>query len=324
VKEDALNFLKNLKGKVKVVTHRDADGVCALAILLKFLEKRGIEEKHEFREAYIDKLCKEEQMIFLDLCLDNISKYVSSKTLIIDHHPYSSKINNIFFYNPREIDQKAYIPTSYLVYEIVSEIENIENLKWIAAIGIVGDRGDLNSEICKDFIKEFDREKLELASRYIFSAELIDHDKGLENVLQILKNSKNLDNFLENNYLRDCYEKTQKELTSSKKKIEKENNIIFVELDTKLNIKSIIASQFLEEYKNKDIIVVVYYLRENYYYISARTNMDINLGKIFKIVTKNIGGVGGGHEKAAGARVDKDKIDIFKEELISEINNLKI
>jgi single-stranded DNA-specific DHH superfamily exonuclease len=321
VKGDAIDFLKNLKGKVKIVTHRDTDGVCALAILLKFLDNREVDEEHEFMEAYIDKLSKEKQMIFLDLSLDNVSKFITSKTLVIDHHPYSNKINNVAFYNPREIDPNAYIPAAYLVYEIISEIEDIKNLKWIAAVGVVGDRGDLNSDICKNFIKEFNRDNLELASRYIFSAELVDHNKGLENVLQILRNSRNLEEFLQNSYLRECYEKAQKEIIASKKKIEKEDNIIFVELDTKLNIKSIIASQFLEKYEN--IVVVVYYLRENYYYISARTNIDINLGEAFKKAASSVGGVGGGHEKAAGARIDKDKIDVFKEELISEINKLK-
>ena len=317
MKEDALNFLKNLKGSVKIVTHRDVDGVCALAILLKFLEKREIKEEHKFVEVYIDNLSKKEQMIFLDLGLDNIARFISSKTLVIDHHPYSNKINNIAFYNPRETDKNAYLPASYLVYEVVSEIENIENLKWIAAVGVVGDRGDLNSEICRDFIKEFRKEDLELASRYIFSAELLDRDEGLERVLQILKNSKNLDEFLGSSYLKECYKKIQNEVASLKKKIEKENNIIFVEIYTKLNLKSIVASQFLEKYENS--VVVVYCLRGDYYYISARTNTDIDLGKVFKNVAETLGCPGGGHEKAAGARVNANKIEIFKEELISAI-----
>ena len=322
MREDAVNFLRNLRGKVKIVTHRDIDGVCSLAILLNFLETREVEEEHEFMEAYLDKLNTTDQMIFLDISLDNILKFATDKTLVIDHHPYSKKIDKITFYNPRENDPESYIPTTYLIYEVISEIEDIDEMKWIVAVGIVGDRGDLNSEFCRNFIKDFDYEKLELAARFIFSADLIDHNKGLEKALQILKKSKKLDEVLDNIYLKYCYDEVQREIQNSKKKIEKEDNVFFIEIDTKYNIKSIIASNFLDKYK--DAIVIAYYSRENYYYISGRTNTNLNIGKIFGEVAKTCGGSGGGHEKAAGARIKKDKIELFKEEFLIRLNYLNL
>lgn len=323
MKEDAVNFLKNLKSKVKIISHRDTDGICALAILLNFLERHGIEEEHEFVEACIDKLELAENMIFLDISLDNISKFITTHTLVIDHHPYSKKIENIVFYNPREIEPQAYIPTSYLIYEVISEIENIEEMRWIAAVGVLGDRGDLNSEFCRDFVNYFkNKDKLELVSKYIFSADLVDHDYGIEKALQIIRKSKTPEEVLNNGYLKSCYEEIQREILNSKKKVEREDNVIFVEVNSRYNLKSIIAHNLLEKYKN--IIVIAYSLRDNYYHISGRTNMNINIGKIFSEVAKICGGTGGGHEKAAGARIKKDKLELFKEELLNKINEIGI
>jgi single-stranded DNA-specific DHH superfamily exonuclease len=320
VKGDAVTFLKNLKDNVKIIVHRDTDGVCSLAILLNFLERKKIKEEHEFLEAYIEKLDTNKVMIFLDISLDNIFKFITEATLVIDHHPYSKKIPRIAFYNPREQNPKVYIPASYLVYEVVSELDDFRNIKWVAALGVVGDRGHLNSQFCRDFIKEFDEEKLELATKYTFSAELVDHNEGLEKVLNIIKKSKDLDDFLNNSYLKYCYDEVQEEVIKSRKKIEKEGNVVFVEITTKYNVKSIIASKILDKYKNT--IVVSYYFRENYCYISGRTNTNVDIGKIFKKVSQICDGVGGGHEKAAGARINKDKIDLFKEEILNEVQEL--
>ncbi len=318
MKEEAVRFLENLKEKVKIISHKDTDGLCALAILLNYLEKKGIDEEHELLEAYIENLDTLDNMIFIDISLDNVSKFVTDNTLVIDHHPYTKKMDKVCFYNPREKDPKAYIPAAYLIYEIISEIENIDEMKWIAAVGIMGDRGDLNSKFCKDFVESVeDKEKLEMISRYIFSSDLIDHTEGMEKALQIVRKAKSPDEVLENTYLKYCYEEIQRKLVESKRKVEREGNILFVEVNSRYNIKSIIASQILE--KEEGVIVIAYSSRDDYYHISGRTNTSTDLGKIFKKTANICGGMGGGHEKAAGARINKNKIELFKEEVISGV-----
>jgi len=322
MKEEAVNFLKNLKGTVKIIAHKDTDGLCALAILLNYLERRGLETNYEFMEVYIDTLETEENMIFLDISLDNILEFITDNTLVIDHHPYTKKIDKISFYNPREMDQTAYIPAAYLVYEVVSEIENIDEMKWIAAVGVIGDKGDLNSDFCKKFVESLkDKEKLEKISKYVFSSALVDHTDGMEKALKVIRKAKSPEEVLEDSYLKYCYEEIQEKLSESKRKVEREGNIIFVEVSSIYNLKSIVASQILE--KEKDALVVAYSLRDNYYHISGRTSISINLGEIFKKAARLCGGIGGGHEKAAGARIDKDKIELFKEEVILEVEESK-
>jgi RecJ-like exonuclease len=45
----------------------------------------------------------------------------------------------------------------------------------------------------------------------------------------------------------------------------------------------------------------------------------INLGKSMKIAAEKVGGVGGGHQIAAGAKVEKEKLMDFLEELDREL-----
>jgi len=93
-------------------------------------------------------------MIFLDISLDNALKFASKKTLVID-------------------------------------LENMEEVKWIACAGIIGDKGDKNSEICKKFVDSLDNyEELSLVSDYIFSADLVDNIDGDNKALEIIKNAK--------------------------------------------------------------------------------------------------------------------------------------
>lgn len=317
MKEEAVNFIKNLEKKVKIISHNDADGICSAAILARVLKERGVAYDYEFTEVPIEHISKQNTMIFTDITLESAIKFLSEKTLIIDHHQFKER-PNIPFYNPREVDENSYIPASYLVYEVCSEIEKIKDLEWLAAIGIIGDKGDLNSEMCKKFVDKFpNREELTLLSDYIFSATLVDHLEGCEKSLEILISASSEKDVLENIYLRDCYDEVQSELAKSGKKIEKDDSIIFVEVSSKFNLKSIVASQMLDKYKNS--IVVAYSPFEESYNMSIRTNININLGEIIKKIAKDCGGDGGGHEKAAGARIKKEKFSVFKEELISEV-----
>jgi len=316
MKEEAVEFLKNLGEEVKIISHKDVDGICALVILINFLRKKGIKYTYELKEVPLKEVEKAKTMIFLDISLDNALKFISENSLIIDHHQFNKK-PKMPFYNPREKDPKSYIPASYLVYEVCSELENMEETKWIAAVGVIGDKGDENSEFCRKFVDNFEnREELDLISDYIFSATLVEHDKEYK-ILDILLNAKSSKEVVQNPYLKECYNIIQNEISKSNNKIEKEGNIIFVEVISPYNIKSIIATQILE--KNKDAIVVAYSVFEDSCNISIRTNTEINLGEIAKKVAEFCGGDGGGHRKAAGARIKRDKIEIFKEEFISEV-----
>ncbi len=53
--------------------------------------------------------------------------------------------------------------------------------------------------------------------------------------------------------------------------------------------------------------------------VSARSNEDVNLGKIMEKIAKKVGGEGGGHKRAAGASIPKGKEEEFINLVIEEI-----
>jgi len=315
VKEEVVSFLKNLKSDdICIVAHKDTDGICSLSLLLYFFKKRNIDSVYTITDIPIKNLNKHKVMIFLDISTDNIKSF-SDKTMVIDHHPFSKK-PEIPFYNPRELHKDAYIPASYLVYEVCSEIENIDEKKWVSAVGIIGDKGELNSEFCKRYINNFEnKDQLKTISDYIFSVDLVDGILGDEKIINALL-TQTPEDILKNIYFKYCYNEVQREIENCNKYIEKDRNIIFVKVKSKYNIKSIIASKLLNKYK--DVIVVAYSEYSEGYNISVRTNIpEIDIGKITKKAAESVFEIGGGHEKAAGAKIKKENLNRFKENFIS-------
>jgi RecJ-like exonuclease len=72
-------------------------------------------------------------------------------------------------------------------------------------------------------------------------------------------------------------------------------------------------------------VAMVYRLKDdiNSYIISIRASKDckVHLGRIVNEVASNIGGSGGGHEKACGAMVPKDKLEEFIDAIDNTIDN---
>lgn len=72
-------------------------------------------------------------------------------------------------------------------------------------------------------------------------------------------------------------------------------------------------------------VAMVYRLKDdiNSYIISIRASKDckVHLGRIVNDVASNLGGSGGGHEKACGAMVPKDRLEEFIDAIDSTIDN---
>lgn len=77
--------------------------------------------------------------------------------------------------------------------------------------------------------------------------------------------------------------------------------------------------------KSEKPVAMVYRLKDdiNSYIISIRASKacKVHLGRIVNEVASNIGGSGGGHEKACGAMVPKDKLDEFIDAIDGAIDN---
>lgn len=328
MKEEAVEFLKNLKpsDNAKLFSHVDADGICSLVILIRFLKRREIildydNLNYQLTDVPPITLDPAKVMIFTDLNSDTIYEYINESSLVVDHHIFDKKPRGTF-YNPRERDHKLYIPASYLIYEIASELEGMEDAKWIAAVGVLGDKGELNSQICRDFISTFDNiSNLQRVADFIYSVYLVDGNVGNDKMVRALLEAKGAEDILEDPYFKYCFDEVQAEIARAGKKLEKDGIVRFVEVTSRYNIKSIVAAQILN--KEPGIIVVAFSDTDGTCKMSLRTNTKVNLGIITKKAADLAGGSGGGHEKAAGARVSRSKFSIFKETFVNEVDKMQ-
>ncbi|MGC9311003.1 MAG: DHH family phosphoesterase [Candidatus Aenigmatarchaeota archaeon] len=321
MKAEAVDFLRGLNSiqGMRLFSHLDADGICSLAILTSFLRKRGLISTGLPPDFFLtdvppSRIDTAPVMVFTDMSSDTILEYLNRDTLVIDHHIFAKR-PACAFYNPRETDPTAYIPASYLVYEVTSEIENMEDLKWVAAVGVLGDKGEENSEICRKFVGQFSNVgELNRVAEYICSVNLVEGNTGNAKMLEALVMAKSAQEIIDNPYFRYCYNDVQNEIAAAGKKVESEGIFRFVDVNSRYNVKSIIAAQLLD--KEPGIVVVAYSNSDEFSKMSLRTNTDVNLGEIARKAANAVGGTGGGHEKAAGAKIPKDKFGYFKEELM--------
>ena len=165
------------KETIRIVSHLDADGICAASILIKALNtdnrKYSLSIVQQLTEEVIMGLCKEpyNYFIFTDLGsgqLNLIKKmFVGKQVFILDHHqPEKVKLtNNIVHVNPHlfGIDGSREICGSGVVYLFARSLnKKIDDLAHIAIIGAIGDIQEcggegflrLNKEILSNAVKK--------------------------------------------------------------------------------------------------------------------------------------------------------------------------
>ncbi|MBN1502229.1 DHH family phosphoesterase [Candidatus Woesearchaeota archaeon] len=154
---------------IRVISHLDADGICACSILIHALNlenrRYSISIIPQLTENVIQEYVNEEYRIyfFTDLGsgqLEQISKHLKHRTIfVLDHHQYNQEYelpDNIIHINPHshEIDGNSEISGSGVVYLFSTMLNHkVENLAHIAIIGAIGDIqekdgfGGINKEI---------------------------------------------------------------------------------------------------------------------------------------------------------------------------------
>lgn len=158
--KDAAKFFKGIdKHKtIRVVSHLDADGISAAAILIKLLNRTNrrysISIVQQLNEEKIKSLKKERYgvFVFTDIGSGQI-RYIAEhlkdrKVLVLDHHKPEEDFlkwevnNNLFQYNPHlaNIDGNDNISGSGVVYLFAREVaKKNKDMAHIAIVGAIGD-----------------------------------------------------------------------------------------------------------------------------------------------------------------------------------------
>lgn len=339
-KEDVIRFIENLKQEdnICIIYHRDMDGLCSGILVMNILSKMNIGAS--FFDCSLDNedilkdlnLLKFNRLILLDIAIDHI-KPVNvgnhQKVLIVDHHPPSHDMSddNILHYNSHFDRHGEYLPVTYIVYKMFEN--KLKDRAWVAALGTAADFG---LEYCGDLLSKFTKAKtkqelvkssLMKTANVILGASFI---LGFNTIFEKMFSAKNEKELVRDKEIVDSYKVYEKEFKKTIKYYYEHaqkrlgGKIVFAEVKTKWPRMSspLITTIAVKE---PEKVMMILEQRNERIKISARTGIDgINLGKIFESICLDIKDAsGGGHEKAAGAIMPKDRLKQFLDKAEQEL-----
>jgi single-stranded-DNA-specific exonuclease len=256
-------------------------------------------------------LSKKNECKFVDIIRKIISN--GSKVTYIDHHDLSletaaslKKMGVTLIHSIEEC-------TSIQVY---NKFKNRlkPHAAFFAAAGALTDYME-NKPIASSIVSRFDRQFLMLEATvlsYIISANQHD-EKFLIKIVDTLAEMKYPHDIEGGFSIAEKYvQKISETVKSVERSIVKMDNLAYAQSTPELSASLIV--NFVLGISEKPV-ALVYKLRDNInsYVISIRGSKDckVHLGRLVNDLASEIGGSGGGHDKACGAVIPKDKLEQF-------------
>ena len=305
-----------------IFTHGDADGLCAGAISLAanpdahvfFTHPYGLEE--DLREAK-----KTDRIIICDIALSEshltmllkLFSEISRKgdLTYIDHHPLPEGLSKDKI--PGRFVHSLESSASELAYLFFKSRVSRMHAR-IAIMGAIGDYLD-NTPTIRGLLKKWDKRTL-----YFESGLLI---QGIEGQKRNHDFKRSIVANLANNLL-PSFDRRLVELAIQNTHLEeiaireiKSRVKVFGDVAYILNFPfSLGKTATYARGLTDSLIGVAGEERKNMIDMSLRSSSErIDLNRMLRRITKKIGGSGGGHPNAAGARIPKGKFEDFLEEL---------
>jgi len=358
--DKAANFIKNCKEKTAIIYDIDGDSIGSAVLIAKTIERLFnyvpkafiishdlfSNEKGIFKKINDNKI---NNVIIVDIAIDEEPKYIleiakKSNVLIIDHHQIHNDLNkfNILHVNPfflkTDIEPFKYC-TSKLTYDICCKVTDIEDLDWLAGLGIIN---DYCGEQWKEFLDRIYKKYPSLKKGkepYSFDSNfgLIDHMitagyyyaglRGCKIAYDTCLEAESPLDILEARIpkariLKKFHIEVQEEINSiienwkNYAEIYDNEQLIFLELKTKFAIKSPIST--ILSIRNPSYTFIIFRKVGDFINVSLRRNDGkIDCGKLAVDATKNLKNAGGGgHSPAAGASIMAKDLEVFKKRIL--------
>lgn len=314
----AAHFLKNVKGKVGILFHKDGDGACSAAQIIHYLKSKKITPElfcGEYEESAVAPFVSADldYYIILDMATDLIGNWFGpiegKPVLIIDHHIAKDLTPLGYVHlNPRFVNPEEYISAAEIVGELFNHMK-LPGKPWVSRLGGVCDRS----------IKIQDAsEQEQKASDIIDSVRAVQKEEGITKLAKFLAVAKNLEEFLFEDKFQKSHEQLWNEVDRQigEYELQAVGDINFFELRGNFSLTSILVNRLFEIYPKRTIIV--YRNTPHGYKFSGRSN-NYDLSVAFENATRGLGN-GGGHPKASGgktndfAKVRKRILEEFKKQ----------
>ncbi|HJT83564.1 MAG TPA: DHH family phosphoesterase [Nitrososphaeraceae archaeon] len=268
----------------------------------------------------------------LGLNKKNQNKFISSlgkmislgyKVTYIDHHDLEEDAKREIKKTGVNLIHSTEECTSVQVYKRFKK-KLSSNASFFAAAGALTDYLD-NKPIASSLISRYDRQFLMLESTamsYMISSNQNNEDYlyNIVNVLSTMKFPHEIDGgFVE---AEKYAKKISNAINSLSSEIKIKNNLALVQ--NNLDLASSTVVNFVLGVSEKKVAMVYKYKEEKeIFIISIRGSKDCNvhLGRTVNDIASELGGSGGGHNKACGAVIPKDSFNIFVELLDKKLSD---
>ncbi len=324
------NFVSTLHSKLGIISHSDVDGFVSALLAYKFFSKRckvywPIFLDYLGFDLAIRKLIRASHLAILDIGFDKPELYNSHHNfLIVDHHPFKHDLNssNVCF-----IKTRTETPASLTCYGLFARHDSsIKQYDWLVALAIIADYTFKHN---KEFVKFIASKYGYKISKDIFNSQLGSFVRLLN--LAII--------YFHNNYARMFKMLLKLNSLNALYKVETYSKIVQAEIDrlksefyerrecfndtyifvfkSRFPVTGTIATLLSSEEPNKTYIFVGDIHGEQYASVSARRqDGNIDLPLLLKEATSSINCIScGGHRKAAAARISRNDIGKFVENI---------
>jgi single-stranded DNA-specific DHH superfamily exonuclease len=336
-REDFFKFLKNMgvSDRVAILTHTDLDGLASAVFLEEILKIKNLkvdlidflDYKKELLEEELFKLKdKEINKVFIcdlgvdDMDLNHFNKLREDfEIFLIDHHPINSELIN----RGDVIKTSSEDCSALTIFDFGKEILDTEKWNWLVCAAIFADYSYIKSENLK-FIQE--RYPAVTIENIASSTPGINARKIADALIYYSDDKKKVYELVVNrdiNGLGEVYEIIEEEINREVKEYFEnaeyfpEKKIYIFKIDSKFNIASTVTT-IVSKFKKAIFLSVMEISNQGMIKISARDQTGGgNVGELMKKGIQDLeNAVGGGHKKAAAARINKKDFYKFKENIL--------
>jgi len=311
-----------------IFTHGDTDGLCSGAIALAANPDAHVFFTHPYGlEGDLSEAKKTDRIIICDIALSesHLTRLLQSFSEIaengdltyIDHHPLPENISKEEI--PGRVLHNLKSSASELTYIFFQPRLNSIHAR-TAIMGAIGDYLD-NTPVIQRFLERWDKRTL-----YFESGLLIQGIEGQKRNHELKRSivanlANNIPPSFDRRLVELAIQNTHLEeiaIRELRGRIEKYGKIAYT-----LNFPFSLGKTATYVRGIVDAVVgVAGEERRNMIDMSLRTcSPEINLNRILRQITPKLGGSGGGHPNAAGARIPKEKFKEFLEKLNRNLTN---
>ena len=334
------SFIKKINSDDSIVIcyDQDGDGIPATALMIKALNRLHISKintvpfrRHSRLEVSEDILKHNPKYVFiLDVSAEEypefMSKLIRTKVMIIDHHKTDTKSEALIL-KPENLNfEKSYqYPTAKLVYDLMSELANLEDVSWMVAVGLIS---DASADTWHDFMqKTFEEFKFKHEKEWINTipgviAQIINsatsvNPKRTEEMLELLL-TKSIQEILKSSLAdlnRDINMEIKHVIENIKPEKYHDGALNIIQIEPKYAIGGVVSNKLSFAERTKTFIVMSTY-KEHVEVSGRNQNGNIDCSKLLKLSVKGFNDSNaGGHKPAAGAAFPLEYLADFKKNL---------